>query len=135
MESSESKKSAREERISRIMRAVEERLRKELPEGPQTLDEIEETTEQIGEEIKRDIQQEILDAHGTGYAGTRIGCSCGGMSRYKADNVRLLVTLHGEQVVARVYYYYSRCKRGVHPLDSVLGLSRGQCTVRVRALA
>ncbi len=130
-----SKNSDREERIARILRAVEERLRKELPEGPQTLDEIEETTEQLGEEIKREIQQEILDFHGTGYDGKRLACSCGGISRYKADNVRLLVTLHGEQAVARAYYYCSLCKRGFHPLDNILGLGRGQCTVRVRALA
>src|SRR5258708_109749 len=130
-----SKNLDREERIARILRTVEERLRKELPEGPQTLDEIEETTEQLGEEIKREIQQEILDFHGTGYDGKRLACSCGGISRYKADNVRLLVTLHGEQAVARAYYYCSLCKRGFHPLDNILGLGRGQCTVRVRALA
>lgn len=127
--------SNREERIARIVRGIEERLRRALPEGPQTLDEIEEVTEQIGEEIKREIQQEILDALGTGYGGTTVLCSCGGMSRFKADNVRMVVTLHGEQAVARAYYYCSGCKRGVHPLDRVLGLGRGQCSVRVRALA
>lgn len=135
MELPKPKEIDREERIARILRAIEERLRKELPDVPQTLDEIEETTEQISEEIKREIQQEIIDAHGTGYGGTRLACMCGGMSRYKADNVRLLVTLHGEQAVARAYYYCSRCKQGIHPLDRALGLGRGQCTVRVRALA
>src|SRR5437660_12930268 len=105
MEPSRSSQLDREERITRILRAVEERLRRELPEGPQTLDQIEEATEQIGEEIKREIQQEILDARGTGYWGTTLLCSCGGKCRFKSDKVRLIVTLHGEQPVARAYYY------------------------------
>lgn len=135
MASPRSNEPDREERIARILRAVEERLRRELPEGPQTLDQIEEATEQIGEEIKREIQQEILDAHGTGYGGTTLLCSCGGICRHKSDQVRHVVTLHGEQPVARAYYYCSACKRGFHPLDRVLGLGHGQCSIRVRALA
>ena len=126
----------REERIVRILRSVEERLRRELPEGPQTLDQIEETVERVGEEIKEDIQSEIVEGCGSGYSGTRIACRCcGGEARYKADHVRSVVTLHGEQVIGRAYYYCSSCRRGFHPVDAKLELGRGQCSVRVRALA
>lgn len=135
MEPETPNQSDKEEQIARILKAVEERLRRELPDGPQTLDQIEEATEQLGEEIKREIQQEILDALGTGYSGRTLLCSCGQMCRYKSDNVRLVVTLHGEQPVARAYYYCSLCKRGFYPLDRILKLGRGQCSVRVRALA
>lgn len=126
----------REERIGRILKSVEERLRRELPEGPQTLDQIEETVEQIGEEIKTDIQSEVLEGCGSGYSGSCIPCRwCGGRSRYKADHVRSVVTLHGEQAFGRAYYYCSSCKRGFHPVDAALALGRGQCSIRVRALA
>lgn len=125
----------REEQIARILKSVEERLRRFYPRGPQTLDEIEETVEQIGEQIKQDIQGEILDACGSGYLGRTVPCGCGGSLAYKGDNVRTIVTLHGEQSIARAHYWCRGCKRSWHPLDKALGLGRGQCSVRVRALA
>ena len=125
----------REERIARILKAVEERLRREFPAAPQTLDEIERTVEQIGEQVKREIQHEILDACGSGYQGRTIHCRCGAQARYKADYVRSVVTLHGEEPIARAYYYCSACRRGFHPIDRVLGVAAGQCSTHVRALA
>jgi hypothetical protein len=125
----------REEQIARIMKRVEERLRKNLPSGRKTLDEIEQSVEQIGEEIKRDIQDEALDAQGTGHAGTTLPCPCGSLARYRGEAVRSVVTLQGQQVLARAYYYCSSCRKGFHPLDGTLELGRGLCSVRVRALA
>lgn len=125
----------REAQIKRILRAVEEKLRQELPEGPRALEEIEQTVEQVGEEIKQTIQSEILAGLGSGYTGATRACACGALARHKADAVRSVLTLHGEVAIARAYYYCSRCKRGFHPLDRVLALGRGQCSLRVRALA
>jgi len=125
----------REEQIARIMKRVEERLRKDLPSGPQTLDDIEQSVEEIGEEIKRDIQDERLDSHGTGHCGPTLPCPCGSVARYRGDAVRSVVTLQGPQSLARAYYYCSSCRKGFHPLDNALKLGRGLCSIRVRALA
>lgn len=125
----------REEQITRILKRVEEQLRRELPEGPQTLEEIEQQVEKVGEEIKREIQREVLDAQGTGYSGTKLSCACGSEARYRGDVVRSLITLQGEQAIARAYYYCSFCRHGFYPLDRVLGLGHGQCSVGVAALA
>jgi hypothetical protein len=125
----------REERIARILRSVEEQLRREFPDAPQTLDEIERSAEQLGEQIKREIQHEMLDLCGTGYCGKFIPCSCGGTARFKSVPVRSVVTLHGEEPLARAYYYCSACRRGRYPLDDVLKLGTGQCSTHVRALA
>ena len=126
---------AREAQIARILKRVEERLRKELPSGPQTLEQIERDVEELGEEIKCDIQEEVVDALGSSHAGTTLACSCGGAARYRGDAVRSVVTLQGEQVIARAYYYCSSCRAGFHPLDHSLALGSGQCSVGVRALA
>lgn len=125
----------REERIARILKAVEDQLRRELPDAAQTLDEIERSAEHMGEQIKREIQHELLDMCGTGYAGKAIACSCGAKARYKAEPVRSVVTLHGEEPIARAYYYCSACRRGFYPIDRVLRLGSGQCSTHVRALA
>lgn len=135
METPRTPEQTREERIARILKSVEEQLRRELPDAPQTLDEIERSAEVMGEQIKREIQHELLDLCGTGYQGKAVACPCGGKARHKAESVRSVVTLHGEEPVARAYYYCSACRRGFHPIDGVLGLGSGQCSTHVRALA
>src|SRR3569832_1464185 len=91
----------REERIARILKSEEEQLRREFPDAPQTLDDIERAAEQMGEqikrEIKREIQHEILDLCGTVYCGKAMACSRGGIARCKSASVRSIVTLHGEE--------------------------------------
>jgi len=135
METDKAAERRREERIARVLKSVEEQLRRELPDAPQTLDEIERSAEEMGEQIKREIQHELVDRCGTGYRGRMIPCACGGKARYKAEPVRSVVTLHGEEPIARAYYYCSSCRRGFYPIDEVLGLGRGQCSTYVRALA
>ncbi len=135
METDKTPEQVREERIARILRSVEEQLRRELPDSPQTLDEIERSAEQMGEQIKREIQHELLDLCGTGYCGKWVTCTCGGKARYKAESVRSVVTLHGEEPIARAYYYCPACRHGFYPIDRVLRLGSGQCSAHVRALA
>lgn len=134
METPKTPKETREERIARILKSVEEQLRRELADAPQTLDEIERSAEEMGEQIKREIQHELLDLCGTGHSGKAVACACGGKARFKAESVRSVVTLHGEESIARAYYYCSACRRGFYPIDSVLCLGSGQCSTHVRAL-
>lgn len=125
----------REKQISRLLALYEKRLRKEYPGHIQTIEEIERTAQEIGEGVKQDIQQEKADAAGTGYAGRKVTCSCGERARYKHAAERRIVTLHGELLLRRAYYWCRRCKRGWYPSDAVLGVPAGQVSVCVRALA
>jgi hypothetical protein len=127
--------SDREQQISRLLEAYEKRLRECYPAGIQTIDEMERTAQEIGEGVKQDIQQEKSDAAGTGYLGKRTVCSCGGIAVYKDDGERRLVTLHGELLLRRSYYWCSHCRCGFHPLDATLGVPKGQVSVTVRGLA
>ena len=49
-----------EEMIQRILSRLEAQLRKKLGSGPETLQEIEDQSEEIGEELKRVIDKEVL---------------------------------------------------------------------------
>ena len=124
----------REEQIRRLVRAYEQQLRQSLPSGPQTLEQIERRTEEIGEAVKQRIQKEVSDAQGTGYAGRVLACACGKPARYVADYTHNLVTLHGPLRVERAYYYCRGCQQGFCPLDTALQLGAGQCSVLVHAL-
>jgi hypothetical protein len=126
---------ARQEQIARLTRQFQERLEKSLPQDPAlTLDEMEKLAQQIGEQVKREVQKDLLESAGTGYAGSETLCSCGKSARYIACYKRQLVTLHGPQSLRRAYYYCRVCRRGFCPLDRQIGIGRGQCSLQVQAL-
>jgi hypothetical protein len=125
----------REAQIARLVTEYEKRLRESYPAGPQTIEQIERSAQEIGEGVKQDIQQEKTESAGTGYTGRRMRCSCGAQAVHKGNPERLLVTLHGELVFRRASYWCRSCKRTFCPLDWQLGVPRGQVSVSVRALA
>ena len=126
--------SEREAQIRRLVAAYEQQLRQGLPTGPQTLEQIERQAAEIGEAVKRRIQQDVVDTQGSGYGGKHLVCACGKSARYMSQGARQVVTLHGVLSVQRAYYYCSACKAGFCPLDVQLRLGSGVCSVRVQAL-
>jgi hypothetical protein len=125
---------AREEQIQRILKQVEENLRRNLKRGVRPLDEIELEVEEIGETIKETITKEVVEECGSGYIGSRALCGCGCRSRYAGKRTRQMITLHGVIPICRAYYYCSRCKKGFCPLDVDLQLSGNQCSRSVQSL-
>jgi len=123
---------SKEEMVERLTRQFRELLEKKLPEEPGTLEEIERVTEEIGTEIKREIEGECLGWHGSGYLGSQIRCSCGAVSKFKNYYPKRLVSLCGETTVTRSYYHCSSCGEGYVPLDAKLGLDSGCTSVGVR---
>lgn len=123
-----------EEAVQEILRRVEEKLRRKLRLGALTLDEIEEQSQDIGEEVKRIVEEESLHSEGTGYSGPHAACSQGHVARYAGMRARQFITLSGLRCLRRAYYHCPRCRRGWCPSDQVLGLSPGQCSRRVQAL-
>src|ERR1017187_10235086 len=100
---------SKEEMVERLTRQFRELLERKLPEEPGTLEEIEHVTEEIGAEIKREIEDECLGWHGSGYLGSQFTCSCGGVSKFKNHYSKRIVSLCGETTIRRSYYYCSSC--------------------------
>jgi len=125
---------SKEERIQRLLRQFEQTLRERLTEGPQTLEEIEREVADIGKQVQKDLQDEKLDQSGTGYTQDQVPCCCGGKAAYCAEHRRHLVTLHGPITLTRAYYYCRGCHTGTCPLDTVLGLDKGETSLGVRGL-
>lgn len=123
---------SKEEMVERLTRQFRELLEKKLPDEPGTLEEIERVTEEIGTEIKREIEDECLGWHGSGYIGSQITCSCGGVNKFKNYYPKRVVSLCGETTITRSYYYCGSCGTGYVPLDVTLGLDSGCTSVGVR---
>jgi hypothetical protein len=123
---------SKEEMVERLTHQFRELLEKKLPDEPGTLEEIERVTEEIGTEIKREISDECLGWHGSGYVGSQVTCSCGAVSKFKNHYPKRIVSLCGETTVRRSYYHCSSCGMGYIPLDAKLGLDGGCTSVGVR---
>jgi hypothetical protein len=135
MPSQDPKLQDREDRIQRILRQVEQKLREQLPEPDQSLEQIEQEVVEIGREVRQILERETLDAAGQGYVGSHAPCSCGRAARFVTVNPRTLVTLNGERTLHRAYYYCRACRQGFCPLDQRLQLGRSAHSIGVRALA
>jgi Uncharacterised protein family (UPF0236) len=123
---------AAEQRLQRILRQVEKRLRAALAQETGDLDKIEQDSHKLGREVAELVEREKLEEMGSGHCGRTCACACGTLATYKDAHLRQIVTLNGVQVLARAYYWCARCKRGFCPLDARLKLRAGQCSGGVR---
>lgn len=71
---------------------------------------------------------------GSGYVGRLTLCRCQKPARYVAAYRKQVVTRCAVAELWRAYYYCRACQQGFCPLDERLGIGRGQCSARVRAL-
>jgi hypothetical protein len=119
-----------EEMVQRYRKVLEQRV----PQGPQTLDQIEQTVEDVSVEMERELERRILEQqeHLPERSENQARCRCGAMARYRDRQLRLVVTRHGEGFFWRRYYHCRACQRGFCPLDEQLGLDRGATTTQVR---
>lgn len=125
----------REARIQRILRQMEEKLREQLPDPDQTLEQIEQEVVEIGRDLREIIERETLDAAGLGLVGAHARCACGQRARYVGVRQRTVVTMNGERPLQRAYYHCVACRQGFCPLDQRLQLGRGAHSIGVQALA
>src|SRR6185369_13488453 len=122
----------------RLIEAMVERYRKVLeqrvPRGPKTLDEIEQTVEEVSVEMEQELERRILEQQESlpDWPDNQARCACGAMARFRERRLRVLVTRHGEGYLQRRYYYCSACRSGFAPLDQQLGLDQGATTTQVR---
>ena len=76
-----------------------------------------------------------LAARGTGKAGPRLACPCGGAAGFEGYRPKAVQTLVGWVAVRRAYYRCPGCGAGRCPLDAALGLARDGHSPGVRRLA
>lgn len=125
----------RERLIEAMLTRYRQLLRERLVNEPQTLDEIEQTVEEIGQELENELERRLLQRQKQPPSPdeNRALCPrCGGVGRYRATEVRRLMTRHGEHSLSRRRYFCPRCQKGFVPLDRALGLDRSATTVQVR---
>ena len=127
------KPESKQEMIERLLSQWRRVLEEKLPEEPGTLEEIERITEEIGSDIKRDMEESCASRHGSGYAGPKLACRCGGVAEFKEYHNKRHVTLSSELVIARAYYYCKKCGSGFSPLDAKMGLDSFCTSIGVRS--
>jgi hypothetical protein len=126
------KSESRDEMITRLTDRFRKLLEEKTPEKPGTLAQIEELTQKIGEQIKREIEESFCCSHGKGYVGRSMTCSCGGVSEFKGYYGKRHVSLSGEYVLSRAYYHCKRCKSGFAPVDAQMGIDSLCTSIGVR---
>jgi hypothetical protein len=133
--STEENASSQEEALIRKLTAqYEKQLRQALKKKPSTLEQIEDTAEEVGKQVQRDIEEQVIQKQGTGEQGQQTACRCGRPARYIADYPKRLVTRHGVLRIERAYYYCRACGKDFCPLDIRLGLGWGEYSPAVVAL-
>ncbi|MDQ2652936.1 MAG: ISKra4 family transposase [Chloroflexota bacterium] len=97
-----------------------------------------ETAEQTMRDGVLAIGAQVLAAavaqRGTGKAGPRMACSCGGAARFEGYRGKDVQTLVGWITIRRAYYVCGTCGQGCCPLDAALGLRRDSLSPGVRRL-
>lgn len=124
----------RDRQIEALLARYRKLLEQRLPAGPQKIDQIEQTVEEISREMERELTRRILDEQDRSQEAraSSASCACGAPARSRGTRERRLITAHGEHVLTRRYYYCERCRHGFAPLDDALGLDRGTTTPTVR---
>lgn len=81
------------------------------------------------------LLEAAVAARGTGKAGPRLACACGGAATCEGYRTKGVQTLVGWITVRRAYYVCPACRQGRCPLDATLGLARDSHSPGVRRLA
>lgn len=81
------------------------------------------------------LLEAAVAARGTGKAGARIGCPCGGVAGCEGYRRKGVQTVVGWVSIRRAYYACPKCGHGHCPLDAALGLGRDGLSPGVRRLA
>jgi hypothetical protein len=125
----------REALIQELGTRYAELLREQLAEEPITLDQIEQRVEEIGRVVETELERRLLERRQQPETpeDNQVACPhCNGSARYKATEVRQLITRHGEHILRRRRYYCAACGRGFIPLDRALGLDKAETTLQIR---
>jgi hypothetical protein len=108
-------------------------VQERFPEGPMTLEEMEEALAQVKRELGERLQRAWIERQEPEGENRAECVRCGDRARFCGVRERLLVSRHGEMNVRRRYYHCPRCHFGFVPLDLQLGLDGHATSPQVRA--
>lgn len=128
-------KSEHDALVDALTERYRKQLKEQLPSGDLTLDQIEKIAGQIGNEVSQEVQKRLSQQQTRKPRPKQQKCSCGQIARYKGEQARTLVTVHGTLQLLRACYYCSTCQKMLAPCDGMLGLDGGCTTQQVRLWA
>ncbi len=119
--------------IADLLEKMRPQLQEQLPDEQATLDQIEEAAGKIARQISQDIQRRLVEQRGTKQPQPpATKCTCGAAVRYKGQQARSIVTVHGVLTYKRACYHCAACQHTLAPLDQDLGLDSGTTSTQVR---
>lgn len=118
-----------DELLARYRRVLEQRL----PTGPQNLEQIEDTVEEISREMEREVERRILDTQQPPRQNREACPRCHAPARFRCTYFRKVLTRHAEQEIPRPYYHCDPCQYGFSPADRQFGLDDTGLSPQVRA--
>lgn len=123
---------AREVLIDQTLQKIRQQLEQGLPADTATLDQIEQSVAKIGYQINQDLQRRLVEQRNTKEKPPKTQCACGSKARYKGQQPRTVVTMHGSVTYQRACYYCANCQHSFAPADNALGVDNGSTTTQVR---
>lgn len=124
--------SERDALVDALTELYRKQLKQQLPMQNLTLDQIEKVAGQIGKEVSQEVQKRLTQQQTRKPRPRQQKCSCGQTARYKGEQSRTLVTVHGPLTLLRACYYCGACQKTIAPSDMALGLDGGCTTRQVR---
>lgn len=118
--------------IDQMTERFRKKLEEEYTDDNATLEQIEDAVERVGKDVLPELQKQLTNQRANKPRDNQTACSCGAKARYRGLETKTLVTRHGLLSWTRPTYYCSACRTGMAPLDTTLGLDRGDTTLPVR---
>lgn len=123
----------RQRRIREVAERLAERLAEQWPEEGADINDIEDFADRLGQDVQRELREQILPHEAERKEGNQTTCPCGGTATYQRHHGLTLVTAAGRVRVRRAYYHCSRCGKGHCPADARLRLGTANTTPTAQA--
>jgi hypothetical protein len=123
----------RQQRIREIAEKLAERLAEQWPEVGADINDIEDFADRLGQDVQREIREQILPHEAERKDGNQTSCPCGGTATYQRHHGLTLVTAAGRVRVRRAYYHCEQCGKGHCPADARLRLGPSNTTPTAQA--
>jgi hypothetical protein len=95
--------------------AIQKLLAKQKPKEEITLSDMEINVGEFGEELLKEIMQELVEVSSTNENHAANCPNCEKAMRYKGQKSKQMMTLRGEVEIERDYYYSETCRSGYFP--------------------
>ena len=118
----------RQHRIREIAQRVAVRLAEHWPEEGTHVNELEDFAERMGQEVQREVSEQVLREEAARQEGNQRACPCGGRATFPRFHGLWRVTAAGRLRVLRAYYHCQHWGQGCCPADTRLGLGPAHTT-------